>query len=121
MSDTAYIVFGECGEYSDWRYWTVAAYDTEEEADQHRDAANKWAKDHGLHRDSYDHEHRELANPWDKNMSMDYTGVDYSVEAVPKGGYPHDPPRCKSCGEQSTWWERMHRGKICELCGETFE
>jgi hypothetical protein len=44
LPKSVFVVLGSTGEYSDHTKWNVAAYITREEAEQHRDLTNKYAR-----------------------------------------------------------------------------
>jgi hypothetical protein len=76
---TIYIVYGETGEYGDYRNWDVAAYYTEKEAQKHADKALKYAK---AFMKKYNDGFRltESSSPYDESFNVDLTtGTDYKV------------------------------------------
>jgi len=79
---TIYVVFGNSGEYSDFRDWPVVAYDTEDSAIGHAEKAKRRAEELKVLMDAAEWNRREAlqkTNEFDPHMNMDYTGVDYSV------------------------------------------
>lgn len=73
-----YIVHGSTGEYSDHRSWTVAAYKDEAMAQAHVKAALDWVEKNVDPNASYS-ERDKYKNPFDPRMSIDYTGVDWTL------------------------------------------
>lgn len=77
-----FIVMGTTGEYSDRTEWPVVAYEDEEEAEKHVDAATRRAKELEVGRGSrYELSDKERS-VYDPGMGMDYTGTDYYVLEV---------------------------------------
>ena len=76
-----YIVVGSTGQYSDTMYWYVKAYAEESDAERHAKLAKSECDVICAGRDSY-WDIPEGANKYDPRMSVDYTGVFYSVEEV---------------------------------------
>lgn len=77
-----WVVSGWCGEYSDHRVWTVAAYLDKAEALRHAEKAKARADE------IQDRRHEwpkipENSNEWDPNGSQDYTGTEYGVTSLP--------------------------------------
>jgi len=72
-----FVVEGQCGEYSDRMNWLVCWYDNEAAARDHAVAAKKEAD---RIKSSGD------VNRFDPHYMWDYTGTDYTVIAVPRGG-----------------------------------
>jgi hypothetical protein len=92
MSDI-YVVFGQCGEYSDRLEWPVTAYTREEDAKEHVLKATEYADAwHKLSRSDEwidssipwdERERREkTANPLDPEFQTDYTGTRYSYGKI---------------------------------------
>lgn len=80
-----YVVIGSCGEYSDRRKWIVCWYPTKEEADAHAAAAAaESAAIAPRHR--YSGQYGAGAMPHDPYWQTDYTGTEYHVEMVERGG-----------------------------------
>jgi hypothetical protein len=74
MTETIYLVQGNCGEYSDYSEWVVCAYRREDLAQQHAVRAKEWRqKNVGRH---FDRE--KLKNPYD-NQYYDY-GTDPNTD-----------------------------------------
>ena len=79
-----YIVYGNTGEYSDRREWTVAAYADEAMAREHAELAMRWYQEN----DAFEQSRKESdwqqknPNPYDPYMSIDYTGTDWTVGEV---------------------------------------
>jgi hypothetical protein len=64
MPEKIYIVAAHEGSYSDYTTWEVAAYTSQDDAHQHRDAANELAA----------RKYSEcVALPWDKRKHVDLT------------------------------------------------
>ena len=76
LPKSVFVVLGSTGEYSDHMEWNVAAYITREEAEQHRDLANEYARFvltwTGL---------KDIKNPYDPNATVDCI-VEYLVNEV---------------------------------------
>lgn len=84
MSQKSYIVMGSTGSHEDYTEWPIVTYSIREAADEHVAKARAWAEERGLTEQSFGRSllsHDE--NPWDPSMRVDYTGVHYSVIAVP--------------------------------------
>jgi hypothetical protein len=79
LPKSVFVVVGSTGEYSDHMEWNIAAYITKEEAEQHRDLANEFAK--GKEKLDW-REQEKLKNPYDPDMKIDYTGTRYYVNEV---------------------------------------
>jgi hypothetical protein len=85
-----WLVEGGCGEYSDRRSWTVAAYLEKAQANACCDRLNKWCKDNKCDRDyppdwsdmEWDQQ-QAFRPPEDPRFKADYTGTRYSVYEVP--------------------------------------
>ena len=73
---SVFLVAGEAGEYSDYRYWPVEAYENETEAMVAAAALNAW-------RDEQGEGDIDVGPPMDVNFVGGY-GVRYSVVEVPK-------------------------------------
>lgn len=88
-----YLVQGSTGEYSDHTEWNVAAYTDPEQAERHRDLAQKWSKcdpDEET-RLSWDERDEITKNaPYDPNLYITYTGVRYYVDKVPLVSSPEE-------------------------------
>lgn len=87
---SVYVVVGRCGEYSDKRTWTVAAYLDKEQAEALRARLEAWCKANEFHDgrpenfwalDFNDQEKRKP--PEDPQFQADYTGTRYVVEEIP--------------------------------------
>lgn len=102
-----YIVTGNCGEYSDYREWPVAAYDDEALARAHAEAAKQWFNSSRYAQNPYEYHDEENSprNPFDPGMDTSYTGTDWSVWTVEfRTALPsleRDPPEVSS-GEHDT-------------------
>lgn len=82
MSKKAYwIVYGRCGEYSDFTEWSVGLYDNEEMAQKHAELATAWAKRIVEQCNPYDIR-KELTQEIDPYFQTDYTGTEYVVGRV---------------------------------------
>jgi hypothetical protein len=83
---TVFVVFGQCGEYSDAREWAVIAYSNEATAVAHAARATERAKEIDVEKHAaisagnYDWERAK--NRWDPHMELSYTGTDYVVGRV---------------------------------------
>ena len=75
-----WLVIGECGEYSDFRSWNVAAHTTEEAANAHAKAAEQ-AVPVDYRSWSYSKQEK-FKHPLDPQFNTDYTGTEYRVEMV---------------------------------------
>lgn len=71
-----YVVYGQCGEYSDHRDWLVCAYADRDKAEKHAFEAEKRSKEMLT---EYEHwmDIPDGANKYDTQMDMDYTGASY--------------------------------------------
>lgn len=85
-----YVIFGCCGEYSDYREWAVKAYESEEEADKEADRlqelSDKLVKEHRHPEAAYlldEPKIKELMKDDDPDWITDYTGTGYWYEAIP--------------------------------------
>lgn len=94
----AWLVVGECGEYSAARKWNVRGYRTEAEAVAHAEAAQAVADSikRKYEKNWWDAEGEE--NPHDPQYASDYTGTSYRVEMVVLGAWTaaddeRQPPR----------------------------
>ena len=76
-----YVVEGSTGEYSDHREWPVAAYIDEDLAREHADKAKKWYLKNWRQGMGWEDEDK-LNNPYDPDMSLDYTGTDWTVYKI---------------------------------------
>ena len=74
-----WIVMGETGEYSDYREWNVAGYTTEEEAEKHKNAAQREADK--VNNGDIQTRHG-FKNAYDTQFYCDYTGTRYNVVMV---------------------------------------
>jgi hypothetical protein len=80
-----YVVSGNCGSYSDYISWTVAAFLNEDSAKAECEKLNSWCKENKVHREqgSIDYDwYNKPKNPLDHNFQCDYTGTEYVVEAI---------------------------------------
>jgi hypothetical protein len=64
-----YLVYGECGQYSDYFKWNVAAYEDEKLAKEHVDYANEWFKDNRKRNKS---KTKPVYNPFDPSRSISF-------------------------------------------------
>jgi len=85
---TIYVVTGECGEYSDWTKWLVAAYADEQAAQRHAEAGDAWIRTQGEmvrglpYQASYAWRTTH-PNPYDDHNPDDYYDTSYTVEEIP--------------------------------------
>lgn len=79
MSKKVYVVFGECGAYSDYTAWVVAVHSTKDKAEEHAALAQKFSADHN----TYD-ENSNIENPYDPDDDGDYfDSSSYTVLEMP--------------------------------------
>ena len=82
MTETKiYIVEGWTGEYSDHQEWPVAAYESEDMAKAHAEAAKRWYLKNDCFNKRYSR-NDEKVNPFDPDMCIDYTGTDWTVYEI---------------------------------------
>lgn len=74
-----YVVMGRCGEYEDYREWSVAAYPDIKMAEAHVTAASNRALELMVVRH---HPQIQLMSQYDPNIDMSWTGTDYFVVEV---------------------------------------
>jgi len=79
-----WIVEGTTGVYSDASYWTVCAYKTKEQAEEHARNAMLRGKEIQKANPGYNHwDENRVRNEFDPEMRLDYTGTEYyTVECV---------------------------------------
>ena len=87
-----FLVKGQTGEYEDRQDWIVKAFKQYDNARMFADDMNAQAKRMGVADDkagSLSYTERDAAKKtlqeWDSQVSIDYTGVEYIVEAVSEG------------------------------------
>ena len=84
-----FIVMGQCGEYSDTRYWLVRAFQSESAAQKWVTLATKRAKeliakyDDGAVERGIDRKGNEIVDEYDPHIKTSYTDTVYSYHAVP--------------------------------------
>jgi hypothetical protein len=76
MTETIYLVQGNCGEYSDYSEWVVCAYRREDLAQQHAVLAKEWRQKNVSRGLSYS-DREKLKNPYDNHY--DY-GLDHHTD-----------------------------------------
>jgi hypothetical protein len=99
-ADTAWIVVGKTGEYSDRTEWPVRVFDTEAAAidfrDRLLDVYRRLTAEHGDgygERELVEHAMREI----DPGLArIDYTGLDYTIWKAPLGRAATKPRRRSS-------------------------
>ena len=83
-----WIVEGTTGVYSDASYWTVCAYKTKEQAEEH--ARNAMLRGKEIQKQHPGHtyhnwDENRVKNEFDPEMRLDYTGTEYyTVECILK-------------------------------------
>ncbi len=82
-----YVVVGETDEYSDRQTWTVAAYLAEEQAETEAARLNMWCRENHVHitNRAYALRSRNRTDQkpsGDPGFQCDYTGTEYTVDAV---------------------------------------
>ena len=76
-----YVVFGEAGEYSDYRTWNVAAYYSKDEAELHAEAASQAARI--MYQSRFDNDQYIInENPFDAFFASNYEQAYYTVEEL---------------------------------------
>ena len=82
--DRVFVVFGACGEYSDYREWPVRAFVSEAEAGAFLAAceAHIAAAPEDYYSSAWN---RHVAQGPDPSASSSYTGTTYSMQTVPLG------------------------------------
>lgn len=90
VSDMAYLVGGDTGEYSEHRSWYVRVFLVKAVADAFCEKLNAWCREKGCTesrgsiKESWESEDgKSEVPPDDPNFCVDYTGTMYSVAEIP--------------------------------------
>ena len=76
----AWLVTGQCGEYSDWRFWVVAVFTDKARADEWKANAEEWERENRDRVKALDKPWEAAGNPFDpRNDSWSQT-AEYNVE-----------------------------------------
>ena len=83
----AYIVRGDCGDYSSFQTWEVRAFADEVRALELCDQLNRWCIEHGCHRGLFEKDPRHNnpypeSCPLDPQFNTDYSGTRYEVWSI---------------------------------------
>lgn len=88
VDDISYVVIGDCGEYSDYSWWSVRAFDSKADAESFLDRLDTWMLEYW----PQELGHQKLAElrrsgvkcPFDDQMVSSYERPKYYVLPVPK-------------------------------------